>query len=96
MTPEELFEKIKPTIDEVLKPPKPPEIDSLFGEDLDADSLDLVELVMAFEEMFGIDIPEDRLEGIRTVREAIKMLQEYIKDYPDDPDDGPAGVPAKV
>jgi acyl carrier protein len=46
-----------------------------FVEDLGADSLDTVELVMAFEEEFGIEIPDEDAEKIRTVQEAI----EYIK-----------------
>ncbi|MEO5724972.1 MAG: acyl carrier protein [Ilumatobacteraceae bacterium] len=45
-----------------------------FGEDLDADSLDLVELVMALEEEFGVEVPEDDLEGIETVGQAYDMV----------------------
>ena len=41
--------------------------DAKFGDDLDADSLDLVELVMALEEEFGIEVPEEDLEGIWTL-----------------------------
>ena len=47
-----------------------------FVEDLGADSLDTVELVMAFEEEFGIDIPDEDAEGLRTVGDAIRYLQE--------------------
>ena len=47
-----------------------------FVEDLGADSLDTVELVMAFEEEFGIDIPDEDAEQMRTVGDAIKYLQE--------------------
>lgn len=46
-----------------------------FVEDLGADSLDTVELVMAFEEEFGIDIPDEDAEQMRTVGDAIKYLQ---------------------
>ena len=46
-----------------------------FVEDLGADSLDTVELVMAFEEEFGIDIPDEDAEQMGTVGEAIKYLQ---------------------
>ncbi len=45
-----------------------------FKEDLDADSLDLVEVVMALEERFTISVPEDKLDGITTVGEAIDLV----------------------
>ena len=47
-----------------------------FVEDLGADSLDTVELVMAFEEEFGIDIPDEDAEQMRTVGDTIKYLKE--------------------
>jgi len=47
-----------------------------FIEDLGADSLDTVELVMAFEEEFGVEIPDDAAETIQTVGDAIKFLKE--------------------
>ena len=46
-----------------------------FVEDLGADSLDTVELVMAFEEEFGIDIPDEDAEQMRTVGDAIKYIK---------------------
>ena len=45
-----------------------------FVDDLGADSLDTVELVMAFEEEFGVDIPDEDAEQMRTVGDAIKYL----------------------
>ena len=45
-----------------------------FIDDLGADSLDLVELVMAFEEEFGVEIPDDAAETIQTVGDAVKFL----------------------
>ena len=45
-----------------------------FGDDLDADSLDLVELVMALEDEFGVAVPEDELEGIETVNQAYELV----------------------
>jgi acyl carrier protein len=48
---------------------------SNFMEDLGADSLDTVELVMAFEEEFGVEIPDDAAETILTVGDAIKFLE---------------------
>ena len=45
-----------------------------FGDDLDADSLDLVELVMALEEEFDISVPEEELEGVETVQQAYDIV----------------------
>ena len=50
-----------------------------FIDDLGADSLDTVELVMAFEEEFGIEIPDDAAEKIRTVKDAISFIQTTAK-----------------
>ncbi len=46
-----------------------------FIEDLGADSLDIVELVMAMEEAFGIDIPDEEAENIRTVDDAVSYIR---------------------
>jgi acyl carrier protein len=54
--------------------------DASFVEDLGADSLDTVELVMAFEEEFGVDIPDEDAEQMRTVGDAIKYLKEHMDD----------------
>lgn len=50
-----------------------------FVEDLGADSLDTVELVMAFEEEFGCEIPDDAAETILTVGDAVKFLEKNAK-----------------
>mgnify|MGYP000200124318 CR=1 FL=1 len=47
---------------------------ALFGDDLDADSLDLVELVMALEEEFGVEVPEEDLDGIETIGQAYDLV----------------------
>jgi acyl carrier protein len=47
-----------------------------FIDDLGADSLDTVELVMAFEEEFSVEIPDDAAEKIQTVGDAIKFIQD--------------------
>ena len=47
-----------------------------FIDDLGADSLDTVELVMAFEEEFGIEIPDDAAETIQTFGDAVKFIQQ--------------------
>ena len=51
--------------------------DSSFVEDLGADSLDTVELVMAFEEEFGIEIPDEDAEKIATVKDAVEYIQKH-------------------
>jgi acyl carrier protein len=48
--------------------------DAAFGDDLGADSLDLVELVMALEEEFDIEVGEDELKNIRTVGQAFELI----------------------
>jgi len=53
--------------------------DANFVQDLGADSLDVVELVMAFEEEFGIEIPDEDAEKIRTVGDVIKYLKERVQ-----------------
>jgi acyl carrier protein len=50
--------------------------DSKFIEDLNADSLDIVELVMALEEKFDIEIPDEAAESILTVSDAIKFIED--------------------
>ena len=50
-----------------------------FIEDLGADSLDTVELVMAFEEEFGIEIPDEDAEKITRVKEAIEYIESHAK-----------------
>jgi len=47
-----------------------------FVDDLGADSLDVVELVMAFEEEFGVEIPDEAAEKIATVKDAIEFLKQ--------------------
>jgi acyl carrier protein len=53
--------------------------DASFVDDLGADSLDTVELVMAFEEEFGCEIPDDAAETILTVGDAVKFLEKNAK-----------------
>ena len=51
--------------------------DANFIDDLGADSLDTVELVMAFEEEFGVEIPDDAAEKITTVKDAISYIDSH-------------------
>ncbi|MCB9539130.1 MAG: acyl carrier protein [Myxococcales bacterium] len=50
-----------------------------FIDDLGADSLDLVELVMAMEEFFDVEIPDEDAENIRTVQDAINYIQQHVE-----------------
>ena len=52
--------------------------DDSFMDDLGADSLDTVELIMAFEEEFGIEIPDEDAENIRTVGDVLKYLEDKL------------------
>lgn len=56
--------------------------ESSFVEDLGADSLDVVELVMALEDEFKIDIPDDQAEKIVTVGDAVKFIEAHAKASP--------------
>ncbi len=49
-----------------------------FVDDLGADSLDIVELVMAMEETFDVEIPDEEAENLRTVQDAINYIQEHL------------------
>ena len=49
-----------------------------FTDDLGADSLDIVELVMAFEEEFSIEIPDEDAESIATVQDAINYIEQHV------------------
>ena len=76
---DDTFETFKRCTVEVLQvQPDQVTLEAKFGDDLDADSLDLVELVMSLEEAFGIEVPEDELEGIETVGQAYELVQSKI------------------
>ena len=73
------FETFKKCAVEVLQvQPDQVTMEARFGDDLDADSLDLVELVMALEEAFDIEVPEEDLEGIETVGQAFELVQSKL------------------
>jgi len=74
---EEIQERIVKIISEQLgKDESEISMSSNFIEDLDADSLDTVELVMALEEEFEIDIPDEAAEKITTVQSAVNFISE--------------------
>lgn len=51
-------------------------LDSSFQEDLGADSIDVVEVVIAVEDAFGVDIPDERAERVTTVRHVVECVEE--------------------
>ena len=72
---QELFARFRKCAVEVLSVEESAVVpEASFGDDLDADSLDLVELVMALEEEFGVEVPEEELEGIETVGQAYELV----------------------
>ena len=72
-------EKVQQIIADVLGlDSKEVEAKSSFQEDLGADSLDVVEVVIALEEEFGIDIPDERAEKIATVQDVVDSIDEIV------------------
>ncbi|STQ86371.1 acyl carrier protein [Helicobacter muridarum] len=74
----DIFEKVKVLVAEELKV-KEEEIkpESDFVKDLNADSLDVVEFIMALEEKFDIKIPDESAEKIKTVQDVVNYIAEY-------------------
>ncbi len=80
MSEQSTFEKVKAiTVDQLSVAPEDVKMDSTFIDDLGADSLDIGELIMAFEEEFNTEIPDDVAEKIRTVRDAVELLDKEGK-----------------
>ncbi len=75
-----IAEKVKKiVVDQLSVPEDQVTEDARFVEDLNADSLDQVELIMAFEEEFGSDIPDEEAEKLKTVGDAIKYIESMQK-----------------
>ncbi|SCG83482.1 Acyl carrier protein ACP [Proteiniborus sp. DW1] len=75
-----VFEKIKKLIAEQLDVEESEiTLESSFQEDLDADSLDVVELIMAIEDEFDIEISDEEAEKIVTVKDAVNYIQDNTK-----------------
>ena len=74
---EDVYGKLKDIIVEQLAvDPDEVSMEASFIDDLNADSLDLVELIMEIEEKFGIQVPDDAAEKIKTVGDAVGYIQE--------------------
>jgi acyl carrier protein len=69
------LERVKKiVVDELQRKPDEVTENASFEDDLGADSLDMVELVLAFEDAFGLQIPDEEAEKIKTVGDAIKYI----------------------
>jgi acyl carrier protein len=76
---QELFARFRKCAVEVLSVEESAVVpEASFGDDLDADSLDLVELVMALEEEFDISVSEEEFEGVQTVKQAYDIVASKV------------------
>lgn len=80
MSKDDILAKLRPVIAEQLGVDES-EVreDASFTDDLNADSLDLVELIMSLEEQFGLQISDEEAEKLTTVGEAVDYIQEHMK-----------------
>ena len=77
---ENTFEKVKSiVVEQVGVDEKEVKMDAAYIDDLGADSLDIVELIMAFEEEFNIEIPDDVAEKIKTVKDTVDYIEKEKK-----------------
>ncbi|MGL4539575.1 MAG: acyl carrier protein [Candidatus Rhabdochlamydia sp.] len=76
-TPKESIEKevIDIVVEQLSLNPDEVSLEKSFSEDLNADSLDLTELIMAFEERFGFEIPQEEAEKLHTVGDVVEYIQ---------------------
>ncbi len=80
MTEQEIFEKIKEIVVDLLGVDESVvTMDARFREDLEADSLDLVELIMELESAFGAEISDEEAQQITTIGEAVKYIMERMQ-----------------
>ena len=72
-----VFEKVREILcDQLDVPEEEVTLDSNIVEDFGADSLDIVDLVMSFEDEFDLEIPDDQVENIKTVGDVVKYIEE--------------------
>ena len=74
-----VFEKVRDIIvDQLDVDEDKVKMEASISDDLGADSLDLVDLVMSFEEEFDIEIPDDQVENVKTVGDIVKFIEENV------------------
>ncbi|MFA5107586.1 MAG: acyl carrier protein [Patescibacteria group bacterium] len=79
MAEQSTFDRVKKvTIEQLGVAPEKVTPEASFEEDLGADSLDRVELIMGLEEEFEIEIPDDKAEKVVTVQDAVKMITDIL------------------
>lgn len=79
MDRDEIFGKVKEiTVSQLGVEESEVDIDTSFVDDLGADSLDIVELVMALEEEFGLEIPDEDAEKIATIKDGVDYIEKKI------------------
>jgi acyl carrier protein len=79
MNDNEIFEQLKKLIVELLEVDETDVIpEASLADDFDADSLDIIELVTAVEEKFNVEIPDDDIEKIRTVQDAVDYIEARV------------------
>jgi acyl carrier protein len=79
VTRSDVFDLIRGRLAELIEcDPDTIKLETRLEEDLEADSLDLVELAMALEEELSLEIPDEELEGIRTVGDAVDFIAERV------------------
>ena len=72
----DVFEKVQQiTVEQLSVEASAVSMESTFVDDLGADSLDIVELIMAFEEEFEVEIPDEEAEKIRSVADAVELIK---------------------
>jgi acyl carrier protein len=80
VTRQDVFELVRGRLAELIEcEPSDIKLETRLEEDLEADSLDLVELAMALEEELSLEIPDEDLEGIRTVGDAVEFVAERVQ-----------------
>ena len=76
-----VFETIKTILSEQLEVnPDIITMDTNIADELGADSLDVVELLMSIEDEFDVEIPDEKIEGLKTVGSVVDYIQEHIPD----------------
>ncbi|MBO7520477.1 MAG: acyl carrier protein [Clostridia bacterium] len=76
-----VFEQIKTILSEQLEVnPDIITMDTNIADELGADSLDVVELLVSIEDEFDVEIPDDKIEGLKTVGNVVEYIQEHMAD----------------